>query len=78
MLKAIDERRQRMVLFPEPSDGVPLRFKFPNGIMKTRKFMMSESIQVMCHSMMFCLWYLNITANLSSLGKIHQSDIEMK
>ncbi|XP_077099151.1 uncharacterized protein LOC143750154 isoform X2 [Siphateles boraxobius] len=46
-LKAIDERRQRMVLFPEPSDGVPLRLKFPNGLMKTRKFMMSESIKTL-------------------------------
>ncbi|XP_016115437.1 FAS-associated factor 2-like [Sinocyclocheilus grahami] len=45
-LKAIHERRQRMASVPEPSDGVPLRFKFPNGQMKSRKFRMSESVQV--------------------------------
>ncbi|XP_067271635.1 uncharacterized protein [Pseudorasbora parva] len=43
-LQVIQERRQR-ISFPEPSDGVPLRFKFPNGQLKTRRFLLSESIQ---------------------------------
>lgn len=53
--KVIQERRQR-ISFPEPSDGVPLRFKFPDGQLKTRRFLLSESIQViflLLHCMLF-------------------------
>ncbi|XP_055075369.2 uncharacterized protein [Misgurnus anguillicaudatus] len=43
--KAIHERQLRMADVPEPADGVPLRFKYPSGITRTRKFVLSESIQ---------------------------------
>ncbi|XP_055075368.2 uncharacterized protein [Misgurnus anguillicaudatus] len=45
--KAIHERQLRMADVPEPADGVPLRFKYPSGITRTRKFVLSESIQIL-------------------------------
>lgn len=35
-----------MDAFEEPTDGVPLKLKFPNGLVRTRKCILSESIQV--------------------------------
>lgn len=32
----------------EPSDGVLIKFKYPNGHTNMRKFRLSEPIQVMC------------------------------
>ena len=31
---------------PEAAHGVPLRFKYPSGITRTRRYVLSESIQV--------------------------------
>ncbi|XP_049898937.1 G2/M phase-specific E3 ubiquitin-protein ligase-like [Epinephelus moara] len=45
--KAIQARRQRMAACEEPSDGVSLKFKYPNGYVNMRKFCLSETIQVL-------------------------------
>lgn len=45
--KAIKERCQRMADREEPSDGISLKFKYPNGSMSIGRFAESESIQVM-------------------------------
>ncbi|KAI7801291.1 hypothetical protein IRJ41_003794 [Triplophysa rosa] len=44
---AIDERRLRMASLPELAHGVPLKVKYPSGLMRTRKFILSESIQAL-------------------------------
>ncbi|XP_041844498.1 uncharacterized protein LOC121642078 isoform X3 [Melanotaenia boesemani] len=46
-LKAIEARRQRMALLLEPTGGVPLKFKYPDGHIKQRRFNMSEPIHVL-------------------------------
>ncbi|KAF5897304.1 G2/M phase-specific E3 ubiquitin-protein ligase-like, partial [Clarias magur] len=43
--KAIETRRQRMAMCDETSDGVLLKFKYPDGHISMRKFNLSESIQ---------------------------------
>lgn len=35
-----------MASLPELAYGVPLKVKYPSGLMRTRKFILSESIQV--------------------------------
>ncbi|CAL8388295.1 unnamed protein product [Boreogadus saida] len=45
--KAIHERQLRMAGVPEAAHGVPLRFKYPSGITRTRRFVLSESIQIL-------------------------------
>ncbi|KTF76999.1 hypothetical protein cypCar_00043286 [Cyprinus carpio] len=44
-LQAIEDRRKRIASHEEPIDGVPIKFKFPHGSEKIRKFILSESIQ---------------------------------
>ncbi|XP_076578623.1 G2/M phase-specific E3 ubiquitin-protein ligase-like [Chaetodon auriga] len=46
-LKAIEARRQRMSACEEPSDGVLIKFKYPNGRINMRKFSLSEPIQIL-------------------------------
>ncbi|KAI7789966.1 putative G2/M phase-specific E3 ubiquitin-protein ligase-like [Triplophysa rosa] len=46
-LKAIEDRHQRIINLEEPIDGVPIKFKFPNGLERIRKFNLSETIQVL-------------------------------
>ncbi|XP_042610340.1 uncharacterized protein LOC109064769 [Cyprinus carpio] len=45
--KAIEARRQRMSACEEPSDGVLIKFKYPNGHTNMRKFRLSEPIQIL-------------------------------
>uniref|UniRef100_A0A8C2BBZ9 G2/M phase-specific E3 ubiquitin-protein ligase n=1 Tax=Cyprinus carpio TaxID=7962 RepID=A0A8C2BBZ9_CYPCA len=45
--KAIEARRQRMSACEEPSDGVLIKFKYPNGHTYMRKFRLSEPIQIL-------------------------------
>nr|XP_055049938.1 uncharacterized protein LOC129436070 isoform X2 [Misgurnus anguillicaudatus] len=45
--KAIDERRARMASLPELAHGVPLKIKYPSGLMRTRKCMLCEPIQAL-------------------------------
>lgn len=45
--KAIKERCQRMAEREEPSDGISLKFKYPDGSVKIGKFTKSEPIQVL-------------------------------
>ncbi|XP_051724166.1 uncharacterized protein LOC127499186 isoform X2 [Ctenopharyngodon idella] len=44
---AIDERRARIASLPELSHGVPLKVKYPSGLMRTRTFVLSDSIQAL-------------------------------
>ena len=48
--QAIEARRQRLSESPSevPSDGVWIKFKYPDGHISLRKFSLSEPIQVMC------------------------------
>ncbi|XP_055073116.2 uncharacterized protein [Misgurnus anguillicaudatus] len=45
--KAIQGRRQRMSACEEPSEGVLIKFKYPNGHINMRKFILSEPIQIL-------------------------------
>ncbi|XP_030601200.1 uncharacterized protein LOC115791199 isoform X1 [Archocentrus centrarchus] len=45
--KAIEERHQRMAGCEEPSSGLLLKFKYPNGFIRMRTFNVSDSIQVL-------------------------------
>ncbi|KAF0023434.1 hypothetical protein F2P81_024064 [Scophthalmus maximus] len=45
--KVIHERQLRMADVPKAAQGVPLRFKYPSGIIRTRRFILSESIQIL-------------------------------
>ncbi|XP_039524304.1 uncharacterized protein LOC120477014 [Pimephales promelas] len=45
--KAIDERRARMASLPEFAHGVPIKVKYPSGLMRTRKFILTESIKAL-------------------------------
>ncbi|XP_052413120.1 uncharacterized protein LOC127958334 [Carassius gibelio] len=45
--KAIDERRAQIASLPELAHGVPLKVKYPSGLMRTRKFVLSESIKAL-------------------------------
>ncbi|XP_058625944.1 uncharacterized protein LOC131536818 [Onychostoma macrolepis] len=45
--KAIEDRWRRIASHEEPIDGVPIKFKFPNGTEKIRKFILSETIQIL-------------------------------
>nr|XP_055073116.1 uncharacterized protein LOC129453083 [Misgurnus anguillicaudatus] len=45
--KAIQARRQRMSACEEPSEGVLIKFKYPNGHINMRKFILSEPIQIL-------------------------------
>ncbi|XP_059375629.1 uncharacterized protein LOC132112055 isoform X2 [Carassius carassius] len=45
--KVIDERRARIASLPELAHGVPLKVKYPSGLMRTRKFILSESIKAL-------------------------------
>ncbi|XP_076125539.1 uncharacterized protein LOC143105432 [Alosa pseudoharengus] len=45
--KIIRERQLRMAHISEAAHGVPLRFKYPSGIIRTRRFELSESIQIL-------------------------------
>ncbi|XP_032363251.1 FAS-associated factor 2-A [Etheostoma spectabile] len=46
--KAIEARRQRLSACEEPSDGVFIKFKYPNGHINMRKFSLLEPIHVKC------------------------------
>ncbi|XP_048036147.1 FAS-associated factor 2-like [Megalobrama amblycephala] len=46
-LQVIEDRRKRIANHEEPIDGVPIKFKFPNGMEKIRKFILSETIQIL-------------------------------
>ncbi|XP_067271191.1 coagulation factor V-like [Pseudorasbora parva] len=45
--KAIEARRQRLSACEEPSDGVLIKFKYPNGHINMRKFSLLEPIQIL-------------------------------
>ncbi|ROL47709.1 G2/M phase-specific E3 ubiquitin-protein ligase [Anabarilius grahami] len=45
--QAIEARRRRMSACEEPSDGVLIKFKYPNGHTNMRKFRLSEPIQIL-------------------------------
>ncbi|XP_070819767.1 FAS-associated factor 2-like [Chaetodon trifascialis] len=45
--KAIEARRQQMSACEEPSDGMLIKFKYPNGHINMRKFSLSEPIQIL-------------------------------
>ncbi|KAG5280606.1 hypothetical protein AALO_G00062020 [Alosa alosa] len=49
--RAIYERQTRMAQKPEAGFGVPLRFKYPSGCIRTRRFQLSDSSR-------FCLTLL--------------------
>ncbi|XP_015259137.1 PREDICTED: G2/M phase-specific E3 ubiquitin-protein ligase-like isoform X2 [Cyprinodon variegatus] len=44
-IKAIEERRQRLAVHEEPSTGLLLKFKYPNGFITKRTFNVSDPIQ---------------------------------
>lgn len=44
--QAIEARCQRMAMCDEPSNGVLLKFKYPDGHISTRNFNLPESIQL--------------------------------
>ncbi|KAJ8402004.1 hypothetical protein AAFF_G00372390 [Aldrovandia affinis] len=44
--EAIEARQERMDALEESNDGVPLKLKYPDGLVKMRKSILSESIQV--------------------------------
>ncbi|XP_051948348.1 G2/M phase-specific E3 ubiquitin-protein ligase-like [Xyrauchen texanus] len=46
-LQAIEDRRKRIANYEEPIDAVPIKFKFPNGVEKIRKFILSDTIQIL-------------------------------
>ena len=46
--QAIEARRQRLSACEVPSDGVLIKFKYPDGHINMRKFSLSEPIQVKC------------------------------
>ncbi|XP_043983724.1 G2/M phase-specific E3 ubiquitin-protein ligase-like [Gambusia affinis] len=46
-IKAIEERQQRLALYEEPSSGLVLKFKYPNGFIRKRNFNVSDPIQVL-------------------------------
>ena len=46
--QAIEARRQRLSACEVPSDGVWIKFKYPDGNISLRKFSLSEPIQEMC------------------------------
>ncbi|XP_025761387.1 uncharacterized protein LOC109199129 [Oreochromis niloticus] len=46
-IKAISERQLRLIGVPEQAHGIPLRFKYPSGITRTRRFVLTESIQIL-------------------------------
>ncbi|KAA8578512.1 hypothetical protein FQN60_012564, partial [Etheostoma spectabile] len=45
--QAIEARRQRLSACEEPSDGVFIKFKYPNGHINMRKFSLLEPIQIL-------------------------------
>ncbi|MED6262345.1 hypothetical protein ATANTOWER_018133 [Ataeniobius toweri] len=59
--KAIEERHQRMAGSEEPSSGLMLKFKYPNGFIKMRTFNVSDPIQVMCLFREFIVIQLQVT-----------------
>lgn len=50
---AIKERCQQMADREKPSDGISLKFKYPNGSIKIGKLTESEPIKVMAYSHVF-------------------------
>ncbi|XP_013855809.1 G2/M phase-specific E3 ubiquitin-protein ligase [Austrofundulus limnaeus] len=46
-IKAIEERQQRLAQYKEPSSGLLLKFKYPNGFIRKRTFNVSDPIQVL-------------------------------
>lgn len=50
---AIKERCQQMADREKPSDGISLKFKYPNGSIKIGKLTESEPIKVMAYSCVF-------------------------
>ncbi|XP_054876983.1 uncharacterized protein LOC129352142 [Poeciliopsis prolifica] len=46
-IKAIEERQQRLAVYEEPSSGLLLKFKYPNGFIRKRTFNVSDPIQVL-------------------------------
>lgn len=45
--KVIGDRQLRMAFLLEEPNGIPLRFKYPSGITRTRRFALFESIEVL-------------------------------